>query len=181
MKSVYRYLGEEVEFEYSRDISATRRSAIVIGVTQIVVGTDYYLPFLKDMATKYHMIKAYAPTVETPMLLDKDGDLDMDALEMFLLQSDLFDVLVNNIDQEQYREILEAIDDNISYITGIDKSNIGNEIITLFKQLQDFISKTEIFFSDEKFKNELMDLAKNFNRMDISSDKVLNFFTDDGK
>lgn len=181
MKGVYKNLGQEVEFEFVETITATRRAAVVMGVTQMVVNSSYYLPFLKDMATKYHIIKAYAPTAETPRLVDKDGDLDMDALEIFLLESDLYEVLIENIDIDQYYEIMESIDDNIAYITGIDKTNIGNEVIALLRQLKDSIVKAESFFSDETMRNELTSLAQKFNRLDVTGDKIINLFTDDGK
>ena len=76
---------------------------------------------------------------------------------------------------------MESIDDNIAYITGIDKTNIGNEVIALLRQLKDSIVKAESFFSDETMRNELTSLAQKFNRLDVTGDKIINLFTDDGK
>ena len=142
MKGFYTYNGIEYEFEYKTVLTAMQRLMTIMNIEQILLQDGHYYSLLKDIAAKYYILKAYAPDFEYPTAItDTNGDLDWDELEIFFANTDVYAIIAGNADPVQFREMLENLDNDLAYQTGIDKASLANEIIQLIHSYKENIIK----------------------------------------
>lgn len=177
----YVHSGTEFEFEYSDVLTATQRINLVIEIEHAILSDGHYLSLMKDIVTKYCVVKYYAPGFEYPVpIIDQDGELDWDEIEIFFESTGLFDIILSGIDRNQFFEIIECLNDDISYQTGIDKTNITNELIALIRTLKESIENSNKIFSDDIGKSVLA-FIRNFNKADMSKEDIVNLLVEDHK
>ena len=132
MKGIYIYNGIEYEFEYKIVLTTMQRLMTIINIEHVLLQDGHYYSLLKDIVVKYYVLKAYAPDFEFPTAItDADGDLDWDEIEIFFANTDIYTIIAENADASQFQEMLESLDNDLAYQTGIDKASITNELIQL--------------------------------------------------
>lgn len=132
MTGTYTYNGAEYTFEFKTVLTAMQRLVTIMNIEQALLQDGHYYSLLKDIAVKYYILKAYAPDFEYPTAItDADGDLDWDEIEIFFADTDIYRMIAENADAHQFQEMLESLDNDLAYQTGIDKASITNELIQL--------------------------------------------------
>ncbi len=132
MNGIYIYNGIQYEFEYKIVLTAMQRLMTIMNIERVLLQDGHYYSLLKDTAVKYYILKAYAPDFEFPTAItDADGDLDWDEIEIFFANTDVYTIITENVDAGQFQEMLENLDNDLAYQTGIDKVSITNELIQL--------------------------------------------------
>lgn len=148
MKGIYTYNGTEYEFEYKTVLTAMQRLMTIMNIEQVLLQDGHYYSLLKDIAIKYYILRAYAPDFEYPTTItDADGDLDWDEIEIFFADTDIYAIIAENADTIQFQEMLENLDNDLAYQTGIDKASITNELIQLihsYKEILDLYNQNQL-------------------------------------
>lgn len=106
-----------------------------------------YTPELKDYAIRAMGIELYT-NISTPADLSKKYDL--------LYASDIWQVVLENIDAEQFREIVSAIDEKIKNITNANTALITKQVTDLYSAIENIQSQLSSLFggiSDNDIKN----------------------------
>ena len=148
MKGIYTYNGTEYEFEYKTVLKAMQRLMTIMNIEQVLLHDGQYYSLLKDIAIKYYILRAYAPDFEYPTAItDADGDLDWDEIEIFFADTNIYATIAENADTIQFEEMLENLDNDLAYQTGIDKASITNELIRLihsYKEILDLYNQNQL-------------------------------------
>ena len=132
MKKV-KYLVGEDEFECNvyTDINMSGKLSFISQVTDMVVDENNYYPIIKQLVFDY-------------MLVEKFTDIDIDITEYKRLEdieylvnnSNIADVVVVNIKDGIYDELMNGVNKNIEYKTGIHENNIDTALCSLVNGIE---------------------------------------------
>ncbi|GEM_PF-3398440 len=138
MKGIYTYNQTDYEFEFTPVLTAMQRLVTVLNIENVLLQNGHYYSLLKDIAVKFYVLKAYAPDFEYPAALtDSKGDPDWDEIEIFFANTDVYKQIAENVHPGPFKELLECLDNDLAYQTGIDKASITNELIQLIHSYKD--------------------------------------------
>lgn len=161
--ATYTRNGEEIDFNYYIDMPMSNKLGFVNSVVKAVVGDDYYYPMLKDMIFDFRLVQFFT---DVDIEIDDEDDT-VDAIETFLADTNVADVLKINLDIDLLMELYGAVDKAIEYKTGIHPSPIADSIASILKVAEDKLRGFDI--------DSMTDMAKVFAKMqgDITPDKML--------
>ena len=159
MTGLFTYNGSDVPFHFQDTLSMSQKLKIVANVTNTVVGS-LYLPMFKEVAAKYYILKECCIDLDLSMMETTEKDdsgqehiyPNWDEVALFTSKTNAFESVASGL-KEQYTEILENIDDNISYISGIDKTSIGAEIINLLKNVNRTVDSWKDLLTEDMLKD----------------------------
>lgn len=167
MNDVYTRNGEEIEFNYYTDLSMSKKIAFVSAVVDTVVGDDYYYPMLKDMVFDFHLINFFSD-VDTGIDYNEDDSGEIvDAIEQFLSETNVADVLKLSINFDVLTELVDSVDKAIEYKTGIHPSPIADGIASLLNTIEKKFAGIDI--------DSMTGMANVFSKLqgDITPEKML--------
>lgn len=167
MNDVYTHNGEEIEFNYYTDLSMSKKIAFVSAVVDTVVGDDYYYPMLKDMVFDFHLINFFSD-VDTGIDYDEDDSGEIvDAIEQFLSETNVADVLKLSINFDVLTELVDSVDKAIEYKTGIHPSPIADGIASLLNTVEKKFAGIDV--------DSMAGMANVFSKLqgDITPEKML--------
>ncbi len=161
--ATYTRNGEEIDFNYYIDMPMSNKLGFVNSVVKAVVGDDYYYPMLKDMIFDFRLVQFFT---DVDIEIDDEDDT-VDAIEAFLSDTNVADVLKINLDIDLLMKLYDAVDKAIEYKTGIHPSPIADGIASILKVAEDKLRGFDI--------DSMTDMAKVFAKMqgDITPDKML--------
>lgn len=96
-----------------------------------------YMPELKDYAIRAMAIELYT-NLSTPSDLHKKYDL--------LYSSDIWYIVLSNIDQDQFNEMLAAIDEKIRNIASANVSLINKQVSDLYSSIENIQAQLSSLF-----------------------------------
>lgn len=96
-----------------------------------------YMPELKDYAIRAMAIELYT-NLSTPSDLHKKYDL--------LYSSDIWHIVLSNIDQDQFNEMLAAIDEKIRNIASANVSLINKQVSDLYSSIENIQTQLSSLF-----------------------------------
>ena len=167
MNDVYTRNGEEIEFNYYTDLSMSKKIAFVSAVVDMVVGDNYYYPMLKDMFFDFHLVNFFSD-VDTGIDYDEDDSGEIvDAIEQFLSETNVADVLKLGINFNVLTELVDSVDKAIEYKTGIHPSPIADGIASLLNTVEEKFAGIDV--------NSMTGMANVFSKLqgDITPEKML--------
>ena len=134
MTEVYTYKGQDVEFHYATTATYLEQAAFVDAATQSVIQSGNYIPLLKDIMFNLKLVQMFTDIDMRQFYVDDQFSLD--AFEAFDNETGVSTMLkVALIDNEVMINLMQSIDDNIAYRTGIRRDEISTAIVELIRTL----------------------------------------------
>ena len=130
-KEVYIYKGEETEFNYFTSIRAEEKVKFVKDVINTIVTDICYFSIIKDIVFDAKIVDAF-----TDITLPKG----INEIEEFLKETNIVEIIKENIEYGVIEDLEKAVDDNIAYRTGIHKNPIAESFSSLIKTLEEKVS-----------------------------------------
>lgn len=157
---------DEVQFVYRTDMPIGLKIAFIDSVVDVVVGDGYYYPLLKDMIFDFQLVN-----VMTDIEVDIDADMtnaqQLDAIEKFLDECNIAEVMRSNIDIELLVELLDGVDKLIEYKTGIHPSPITDGIASILG-----VAEAKLREFDMNSVNDMVSVLSKLNG-DVTPEKML--------
>ena len=153
MTGTYTYKGEDVNFNFYTNLTASEKAAFVASITNTLVDEDYQM-LLRDMIFDYRIITEFTD-VDMSFVVDSDNSID--EIEDFLMETNIVDIVKSNVKAGLIEELNKAVDTNIEYRTGIHKNAFGESLVGLIKTLENKV--------DEFDMTGAMDMVKKFSGM----------------
>ena len=128
-----------LDVEIRRNITLTEMLAIVDNVVKACFSEQdgKYMPELKDFAVRAAVVELYT-NLSAPSNIHKRYDL--------LYASDIWNVILNNIDMDQFVQMTEAIEKKMNHIANESISVIGKQISSLGSAVEDVQQKLYSLF-----------------------------------
>ena len=149
-----------VEVEYKENISMEHMVTFVDEVVNSCFDKNGdYVPEFKDFLIRTFVVQLYS-NVRMPQDIKKQYDI--------LFCSDLFDVLVQHIDSEQYLSMLSAIDAKLKYRSSADviaTKQTLNELIAQFQNYGEQLAQVDI--------EDIRNIAGAINTIDFDEGKLV--------
>lgn len=133
MTGTYDYNGESVQFNFFTSLSAYDKLNFVNSVVSIVVDDDNYNYVIKNMIFDFNIIRFFTD-VDTASILESDNSID--AIEEFLDETNIVDVIMMNAEPGVIGELMEAVELNIEYRTGIHSNPIASSLSSLLNTIE---------------------------------------------
>ena len=175
MKNLEIYNGEyydnrlerTVEFEYTLELTAQQKVNFVNNVLEVIFSNDYCYSIIKDEIIDIMLIDTFTNILKT----DEDFDYKLNAIDEFLNNTNVINIIREKINPRLYEELINAIDENISYKTGIDRNGISTAVSSLLKTIENKVSDFDV----EGLTNTLKQFSDLTNG--LSEEKIMDLYT----
>lgn len=129
---VYERNGENVQFGFSTFLSAYEKLNFVNSVVDVVVTDSSYNYIIKDMVFDFNIIRFFTD-VDLSEIVESDNNID--AIEEFLNETNVVEIVKMNATLGVIDELMEAVDFNIEYKTGIHTNLIASSLSSLLNTI----------------------------------------------
>ena len=136
----YIHNDEERVFNFKTSLSASEKVYFVNSVTNVLVN-DNYNYIIRDLIFYYFLIDVFTD-VDVDYINDCDNVID--EMEKIIKETNIIDVLDENIDIDLIVELSVAVDRNIEYRTGIHKNPIIDGIANIINILESKIANVNL-------------------------------------
>lgn len=169
---VYTYGGIETEFHYTTTATYLEQAAFVADVTSIVVNDGNYIPLLKDIAFKFKLVQKFTD-INRDVYSNNDGDVDLDKFTEWDIETGVSTMLIAEIDDITFANIVNSLNDNIAYKTGSHKSDdFFDTLMTLIRRLADRMES----FDKDIDPETTMAFMKKFNESGFDGQSIADAF-----
>lgn len=160
-------LERTVDFEYTTELTAQQKVNFVNNVLEVIFSNDYCYSIIKDEIIDIMLIDTFTNILKT----DEDFDYKLNAIDDFLNNTNVVNIIRKNINPYLYEELVNAIDENISYKTGIDRNGISTAFSSLLKTIEETVSAFDV--------DELTNALKEFGSLtdNLSEEKIMELYT----
>lgn len=145
--------GKETEysFNYFTDLTASKKIAFVNNVVNTIVA-DSYNSVIIDLIFDFEIISIFTD-VDVSEIDESPNQID--AIEDLLAETNIVDIVVNNVKEGLIDELRHSINSNIRYKTGLNVSTVEEALAKLINTFESIIKGIDA--------NELMEVAKKIN------------------
>ena len=160
-------LERTVDFEYTTELTAQQKVNFVNNVLEVIFSNDYCYSIIKDEIIDIMLVDTFTNILKT----DEDFDYKLNAIDDFLNNTNVVNIIRENINPHLYEELVNAIDENISYKTGIDRNGISTALSSLLKTIEETVSAFDV--------DELTNALKEFGGLtdNLSEEKIMELYT----
>lgn len=154
-KSYYLIGEEKHDFAYNLDLSFNKKSEFVHYVSRLIVNEFGYFSLRRNIAFDYGIL-TYFTDIDPAIFVSMDEDVessdedevtevaeayvDFGLIDEFVSNTNIMYQLKSNIDFELIDELNNAVDNFISYKTGIHKDTITTAVVELLSDVKKFIN-----------------------------------------
>lgn len=168
----YTYNEKEYNFNFYTDINVLTKSAFVTGVTDVLVTEKHYNAVIRNVVIEYQILNVFTDVfaeedIRSALYVDEGSDFDLNKLEDFMRDTQIADVVMANVREGLIDELIEAVDKDIEYKTGIHRNPIGEAVAGLLGTLEQRVKDIDV--------DGLMSFAKAFKGIpaeEITSEKI---------
>lgn len=126
----------EFPFNYNTSLSASQKVSFVKNVIDVAVGDNYY-DFLVDLMFDFEIIDKFTDVD----LFDVSESLDqLSAIESFLKDTDIVEVVLNDIEPGLIDELRTSVDRCVEYRTGVHENAIEIAVASLVNTIDEKIA-----------------------------------------
>lgn len=141
---------ETFEFEFITNLTASEKITFINSIVDTIVG-DNYNSLIRDIMFDNMVIQLFT---DVGGFYYKDADDKIDAIEQFLDETNIVDIVKANMEDGLLEELNNAVDKAIEYRTGIHPSPIADSIASLLSTLERKINEVDLVSA--------MEMAKKF-------------------
>lgn len=160
---IYTFKGTDIGFSFYTDLSAVNKVKFVNTVTNYIVDENYNA-IIRDMMFDFEIVDIFTDVDLTEIRESVDS---LSKIEEFLSETKVVDIVKANMADGLLQALNKAVDDNISYRTGVQRNSLSdalsNLLVTFNKKINDIDT------------DSLMEVAQKLNNMtgDLSADSIL--------
>lgn len=164
----YNYNGEDVEFNFNVSPSYAKQSEFVNAVVDSLIG-DTYNYILKDLIFDYMIISVFTDVDVSYIKKCNSSSQTIDLIEELLMNSNIVDIVKNNLGVKLVSKLEDAVNKSIEYKTGIHCNPISDAIANLINTLDE---KANNFNLDS---DEMLEVANALINMkdEFTADKII--------
>lgn len=144
---VYQRNGEDFEFNFRTSLNARQKIEFVSNVTNLVVDDNYHA-IVKDLMFNFMVIRIFTD-VNTSFINDRTCEDKIGAIESLVNGTNIVSIVMKNAETDVIEELLEAVDLNIEYKTGIHRNLLDEALSSLVKTFERMFSSYD---ADEMMK-----------------------------
>lgn len=171
MTGVYTYNEENYNFIFATDLSAFSKMVFVKSVVETIVSDNNYNSIIRDLIFDFNIIRVFTD-IDTSFVNSKDDDGNsinpIIPIEEFLEDTNIVDIVKENMRIGLLDELNDAVNKSIQYLTGIHPNPLSESIANLINTIEKKINEVDL--------DSMMDMAKKFANMteDFTIDNVIN-------
>ena len=172
---VFTYNNEDYNFNFSTYLSAYEKQMFVKTVVNNLIDNDGYDVVIKDLIFDFAIIEMFT-NIDTSFVNMKDDDGDdispIILIEHFLEETNVVDIVKENMEIGLLEELINAVELNIQYLTGIHPNHLNEAIANLMSTLEKKINEVDL--------NSMMDMAQKLSGMteDFTIDNIVKAYMD---
>ena len=140
MTGVYKRNDESFSFEFATDLTASKKITFVNSVVDTIVGNNYN-SLIRDMMFDHMIIQMFTNVGNSYF---KDADDKIDAIEHFLEETNIVEIVKANMKIGLFDELNNAVNKAIEYRTGIHASPIADTLANLFSTIEKKINEIDL-------------------------------------
>lgn len=144
---VFTYNEESYNFDFSTSLSVLEKQMFVKAVVDNVVGDDSYDVVIRDLIFDFVIIEMFT-NIDTSFINMKDDDGNdvnpIIVIEHFLEETNVVDIVKENMDDGLIEELNHAVDLNIQYLTGIHTNPISESVASLISTIEKKIDGVDL-------------------------------------
>lgn len=169
----YFYNDESYNFNFATDLSAHRKMMFVNYVVNSLVGEDRYDSIVKNLVFDFGLID-FMTDIDTSFIDVKDEDGDtinpIVFIEPFLEETNVVEIVKENMEVGLLDELNDAVNKSIEYRTGIHPSPIADSLASLLSTLEKKINEVDL--------STAMDMAQKFAGMtgELTPESIMNAY-----
>lgn len=168
----YTYKEKAYNFNFYTDINVLTKSAFVTGVTDVLVTEKHYNAVIRNVVLEYQILNVFTDIfadeeIRNTLYVDEGSDFDLNKLEDFMRDTQVANIVMANVREGLIDELIEAVDKDIEYKTGIHRNPIGEAVAGLLGTLEQRVKDIDI--------DGLMGFAKVFKDIpaeEMTSEKI---------
>lgn len=170
---IFTYNNEDYEFSFKTSLSAYEKQIFVKTVVDNIVSDDRYDVVVRDLIFDFVIVELFT-NVDTSFINieSEDGDYisQIIPIEHFLEESNVADVVKENMEHGLLEELNRAIDLNVQYLTGIKSNSLEDAITSLISTLEKKIKEIDL--------DSAMEMVQKFAGMteDFNLDNLVNAY-----
>lgn len=170
---VFAYNDESYNFDFKTSLSAHDKQIFVKSVIDNLISDDLYDVVIKDLIFDF-MIVAVFTNIDTSFINMKDDDGDninpIIIIEHFLEETNVVDIIKENMDDGLLEELNRAVDLNIQYITGIQLNPLNESVASLLSTIKQKVNEVDL--------DSMMSMVQKFAGMteDFTIDNIVNAY-----
>jgi hypothetical protein len=145
----YTYKEKEYNFNFYTDINVLTKSAFVTGVTDVLVTEKHYNAVIRNVVLEYQILNVFTDIfaeeeIRNSLYVDEGSDFDLNKLEDFMRDTQVANIVMANVKEGLIDELIEAVDKDIEYKTGIHRNPIGEAVAGLLGTLEQRVKDIDI-------------------------------------
>lgn len=137
MVGTYNFDGESISFSFKKNLRATEKVYFVSMMSELLIG-DNYNSVLRDLLFDFFVIDVFTD-VDTSWMYEQSDDEDetdyISKIEDLVCNTNIADIVKSNVEDGLLGELLDAVELNIEYRTGIHRNPISESLASLVKTL----------------------------------------------
>lgn len=170
---VFTYNNEDYNFNFDTSLSAYEKQMFVKTVVNNIIDDDIYDIIIKDLIFDFTIIEMFTNIDTSFINMKDDNDNDIAPIiiiEHFLEETNVVDIVKENMDIGLLDELYNAVGLNIQYLTGINPNPLNEAIVKLLSTLEKKIDGVDL--------DSLMGMAQKFAGMteDFTVDNIVNAY-----
>ena len=160
-----------LDVEVKKTLSATEAFEFVNNCVNAVIDESEYLPEVKDFIIRSNVIEAYT-NISLPDSFTHRYDI--------LFESDIVEAVIQVLDQKQFCNIIEAIDNKIEYKKSMNISELGKRVSSLISAFENVYEQTESMYSGIEA-NDIKKLLSAVSNADFNEENVVKAYMNNTK
>lgn len=165
---VYMRNGVEETFNFYTSISTLNKLNFIKFVVNSIVDNDNYYSILKDLVFDFAIINVFTD-IDVSEIKESTNSIGM--IERLLDETNIVDIVKENVDNGVIEELNDAIEKNIEYKTGIHKNPIADSVVSLLNTIEQKVSEFDT--------SSMVEMAKIMSEVsgELTADKMLEAYT----
>ena len=170
---VFTYNNESYNFEFKTSLSAHDKQVFVKTVVGNLVDDAGYDVVIKDLIFDFVIIEVFTNIDTSFINMEDDEGNDIDPIipiEHFLEETNVVDIVKENMETGLLDELNHAVDLDIQYLTGIHPNPINEAITSLISTIEKKIGEVDL--------DSMMSMVQKFAGMteDFTLDNIVNAY-----
>lgn len=170
---VFTYNNESYNFEFKTSLSAYDKQVFVKTVVGNLVDDAGYDVVIKDLIFDFVIIEVFTNIDTSFINMEDDEGNDINPIipiEHFLEETNVVDIVKENMETGLLDELNRAVDLDIQYLTGIHPNSINEAITSLISTIEKKIGEVDL--------DSMMSMAQKFAGMteDFTLDNIVNAY-----
>ena len=164
---VYIHNEDSYTFKFYTDLTTSKKLKFVNSVVDLLVDETHYNSVIRDLVFDFYVVNIMTDIDTTELV---KSETFSDDVEEFLLSTNIVDIVKANAFPSLFIELNNAIDDSISYLTGIHKNPLNDSLSSLFYTLEKKIEEVDM--------SKAMEMANMLNGMtgEFTPESIVNAY-----